>query len=113
MFFVLSSETPWLNMIAWAYLITNVTRVVTYLPQIFAVWRCKDGALSVSLLTWGSWVISQATGLVYGMLVLRDLPFVLISLINLLGCTCVTAIAMQRRAQWRRDRRLPPCVAQM
>jgi hypothetical protein len=59
----------------------------------------------VSVLTWGSWVLSQATAMLYGALVLRDLPFVLISLINFLGCGCVTVIALRRRAQWKQARR--------
>ena len=95
-------DGPLLSTIAWLYLITNATRVVTYVPQIVVVWRCTDGAVSVSLLTWGSWVLSQASALAYGVLVLRDLPFVLIAVINLVGCGCVTVIAMRRRAQWKR-----------
>lgn len=98
--------------IAWLYLITNATRVVTYVPQIVVVWRCTDGALSVSLLTWGSWVLSQVSALFYGVLVMHDLPFVLISLINLFGCACVTGITMRRRMQWRRKHRLVGCAAQ-
>jgi len=93
-----------MSAIAWLYLITNATRIVTYVPQIVVVWRCTDGAFSVSLLTWGSWVLSQMTALFYGVLVINDLPFILISCINLLGCACVTGIVMHRRAQWKRKR---------
>jgi hypothetical protein len=98
-------DPAWLGAIAWLYLVTNATRLVTYLPQIVVVWRCTDGARSVSVLTWGSWVLSQATAVLYGALVLHDLAFVLISLINLVGCACVTVIALRRRAQWKRRRR--------
>ncbi|WPB55583.1 hypothetical protein [Xylophilus sp. GOD-11R] len=97
-------DNSWLGLIAWLYLLTNATRLVTYLPQIIVVWRCTDGARSVSVLTWGSWVLAQATSTLYGLLVLHDLPFVLISLINLVGCGCVTVIAMRRRMQWKRLR---------
>ncbi len=103
-------DSAWLGAIAWLYLLTNATRVVTYLPQIFVVWRCTDGARSVSVLTWGSWVVSQATAMLYGILVLGDLPFVAISLINFLGCGCVTVIALRRRAQWKRTRDLAGAV---
>ncbi len=114
---MLSSPIPdgtMLSAIAWLYLITNATRVVTYVPQIMVVWRCTDGARSVSLLTWGSWVLSQLSALFYGVLVVNDLPFVLISVINLLGCACVTGIAMRRRAQWKRKLALSlaGCAAQ-
>lgn len=101
-------DSAWLGVIAWLYLITNATRLVTYLPQIVVVWRCTDGARSVSVLTWGSWVLSQGTAMVYGGLVLRDLPFVLISAINFVGCGCVTVIALRRRAQWKRLHRPQP-----
>lgn len=103
---MLSSPIPdnaMLNAIAWLYLITNVTRVLTFVPQIVLVWRCTDGALSLSLLTWGSWVLSHISALFYGVLVVHDLPFALISFINLVGCACVTGLAMRRRAQWKRN----------
>lgn len=60
-----------LAIIGWLYLLTNAARVVTYIPQIVAFWRCTNGALSVSLLTWGSWVLSNLTATVYGALVVR------------------------------------------
>lgn len=101
--FALPADNAWLAAIAWLYLLTNATRLVTYLPQIVVVWRCTDGARSVSVMTWGSWVLSQATAILYGTLVLRDVPFVLISLVNFVGCGCVTALALRRRAQWRRE----------
>jgi hypothetical protein len=86
-----------LSAIAWIYLVTNAVRVVTYLPQIMAVWRCRDGAQAISLLTWGSWVLSHVTGVVYGAVVIHDTFFIVISLINLAGCAAVTLIAAQRR----------------
>ncbi|MBC7680993.1 MAG: hypothetical protein H7172_01555 [Ferruginibacter sp.] len=100
------------SVIAWLYVVTNATRVVTYVPQIVVVWRCTDGAPSVSLLTWGSWVLSQVSALFYGVLVVHDLPFVLISVINLLGCACVTGITLRRRRQWKRKLSLVRCAAQ-
>ena len=107
---IVTLDNDWLGAIAWLYLLTNATRLVTYLPQIVVVWRCTDGARSVSVLTWGSWVLSQGTAMLYGTLVLRDLPFVLISLINFVGCACVTVIALRRRAQWKRGCRPAPCI---
>jgi uncharacterized protein with PQ loop repeat len=90
--------------IAWLYLVTNAARIVTYLPQILAVWRCRDGARAVSLLTWGSWVLSHVTALCYGVLVMRDGFFTTISTVNLLGCAAVTLIAAHRRRCWQRQR---------
>lgn len=65
--------------IAWAYLITNSARIITYLPQIQAVWRSTDGARAISLWTWGSWSVSHITALLYGVLVIEDGFFSLIT----------------------------------
>jgi hypothetical protein len=100
-----TADGPMLALIGWLYLLTNAARVLTYIPQIVVVWRCTDGAASVSLLTWGSWVLSNVTATVYAVLVVRDALFVAISLVNLLGCAAVAVIAARRRAQWRAVRR--------
>ena len=100
----LPALSPTLNAVVWLYLLTNAVRVFTYLPQIRAVWRDSEGARTLSLLTWGSWTLSNLCALAYALLVARDLPLALISAINLVGCGCVTAVAAQRRLQWRRRR---------
>ena len=95
------ASTPWNDPMAmaigWFYLVTNSVRILTYLPQIIAVWRCRDGARAISLLTWGSWSISNVAAVLYGMLVVHDAFFVAISTINLIGCGAVTVIAARRR----------------
>jgi uncharacterized protein with PQ loop repeat len=96
------TEGNLLSVIAWSYLLINATRVLTYVPQVLAVWRCNHGARSVSLLTWTSWTLSHVSAVLYGTLVVADGFFVLISVVNLVGCAAVTAVAMRRRVQWRR-----------
>lgn len=92
---------PWWHvLIAWAYLVTNAARVFTYVPQILTVWRCGDGARSISLLTWSSWCISHMSAVLYGALVSQDRFLVLVSLINLAGCGLVTAITLRRRSSF-------------
>lgn len=93
---------PWLAAIAWAYLVTNVGRIVTFVPQILAVWHCTDGARAVSLLTWGSWVVANVTAVLYGVLILSDVFFLTITAINMFGCSAVTLIAAWRRIEFRR-----------
>jgi hypothetical protein len=98
-------HTHVLSLVAWAYLISNATRVLTYVPQIVAVWRCPHGAISVSLMTWGSWAASNLTAVLYGALVVDDHFFVAISLINLVGCGAVTLIVSWKRVSWQRAKR--------
>ncbi|MEO7057262.1 MAG: PQ-loop repeat-containing protein [Caldimonas sp.] len=90
--------------IAWFYLVSNSLRGFTYLPQIIVAWRSRDGARSLSLLTWGAWLVANAAAVLYG-LVLHDAFFTSISLINCTGCAVVTAIAAKRRQQWKRKSR--------
>ncbi len=97
-------DEPVAAAIGWFYLATNSARVLTYVPQIVAVWRCTDGARAISLLTWGSWMIANVTAVAYGVLVVHDEFFVAISAINLTGCSAVTLIAARRR----RDQGLAP-----
>lgn len=101
---IATPDGAWLSLIGWLYLLTNATRVFTYIPQIVVVWRCTDGARSISLFTWMSWVLSNLTATVYGVLAVRDVLFVAISLINLTGCGLVVLIAARRRTQWRSQR---------
>ncbi len=90
--------------IAWFYLISNSLRGFTYIPQIVVAWRSRDGARSLSLLTWGAWLVAHVAAVMYG-LVLRDAFFTGISLINCTGCALVTAIAVRRRQQWKLESR--------
>lgn len=99
--------SPWLAAIAWAYLITNIGRIVTFVPQIMAVLHCIDGARAVSLLTWGSWVVANLTALLYGVLILGDGFFLAITCINTFGCSAVTLIAAWRRIEFRRGLHRP------
>jgi len=97
------ANTPLLAAIAWSYLAINSTRIVTYVPQIVAAWRCTDGARAISLFTWSSWTVSHVSGLAYGTLVLHDMFFSVITLINLLGCLSVTSIVTMHRLRLRRS----------
>ncbi len=92
---------PIASAIAWFYLVTNAARVFTYVPQIVAVWRCSDGARSLSLITWWSWVVSHAAAVAYGALIMQDAFFCVISAINLACCATVAVIASRRRIDCR------------
>jgi len=51
--------------VTWGFVATNATRVVAYLPQIYAALTCKDGARSISRLTWGYFALAHFTGMAY------------------------------------------------
>ena len=95
----------WHDLIAWSFLLTNGARLFTYMPQIAAVWRCRDGARALSLITWTSWVVSHVTAMLYGAVVLNDSFFMAVSAVNLVCSTIVVVIAGQRRGLWLRKPR--------
>jgi hypothetical protein len=84
--------------IGWTYVAVNTGRVLSYLPQIAAVWRCSDGARSISLMTWSYWSFSHLTAALYAGMVLVDWKLLAVSLGNLACCTCVLVLAANRRA---------------
>lgn len=93
------SAEPTLWLVAWAYVLANTGRVASYLPQIVAIWRSRDGAPSISLLTWSYWAVSHLTAVLYAALVLADGKLLAVSMGNLLCCgTVVTLTVLRRRA---------------
>jgi hypothetical protein len=90
-----SAHVAWL--IGWAYMLANTGRVLSYFPQIAAVWRCRDGARSLSLLTWSYWTLSHLTTTLYAAFVVEDGKLAAVSLGNLSCCTIVVVLASMRR----------------
>jgi hypothetical protein len=87
--------------IAWLYLVINAGRVISYVPQVVALWQRRDGAQAISLLTWSYWTLSHITAVLYGTVVIDDSFIVTISLLNLVCCGVVMALAIHRRRLWR------------
>lgn len=89
-------------LIGWAYVLVNTGRVLSYVPQIAAVWRCAHGAQSISLLTWSYWAFSHLTAALYAGAVVDDGKLLWVSLGNLGCCTTVVVLTLLRRRGFRR-----------
>jgi uncharacterized protein with PQ loop repeat len=85
-----------LHAITWLYFASNSARILTFIPQIVAVYRCRDGAKAISLITWGSWVVSHFFAVLYA-IVQKDLFFLLVSIMNFVCNLAVFCIVVQRR----------------
>lgn len=92
-----------LGWIGWIYVLANTGRVVSYLPQIAAVWRASDQAPSISLLSWSYWSLSHLTGALYGGLAAQDWRLLWVSVGNFASCTTVVILVLRRRQAWRRS----------
>lgn len=83
-------------MLAALYSLTGFVMAAAYVPQIFALYRTRGAARSVSLLTWSVWTVSFAIMLLYSGSV-GDGPAVFFATANFLGCASVTALAALKR----------------
>jgi uncharacterized protein with PQ loop repeat len=89
-----------LHAITWLYFASNSARILTFIPQIVAVFRCHDGAKSISLIIWGSWVVSHFFAILYSV-VQQDLFFFMISVMNFACNLAVFCIVVKRRRAFR------------
>lgn len=96
--------------LSWLYVSANLARVVSYLPQMVAIWRCRDGARAISLATWCYWAFSHMTAVLYGALTLHDLGFTSVSAMNLLCCGTVIVLTGHRRGYFARACTIAPCT---
>ena len=86
-----------IQVIGGLFLATNTGRVLAYVPQFIGVWKCEQGARSVSLLTWLYFAISHLTGAMYGIWVAHDEKVTLIFFGNFVATTLLCAMIIWKR----------------
>lgn len=95
--------------IGWFYAATSVLRVVAYAPQVWLVWRCVEGARSVSMITWITSAVSHLAATIYGLGVVYDFCFVAVGVGNFVGSVAVVWVACAQRGASRRRSACPAC----
>jgi len=95
--------------IGWFYAATSLSRVLAYAPQVWLVWRCMDGARSVSMITWITSAASHFAATAYGVLVIDDICFTAIGVGNFVGSAAIVWAAWVQRATIRRRSACPAC----
>lgn len=79
-----------IELISWAYMLTNSARVLAYFPQFVTAWRCApENSRALSKTTWGMFAVSHCTTTLYGWMVMEDGQFSAISLANFV---CTSAV---------------------
>lgn len=84
------------------YAIDGSILFLMYLPQFIAVWKDRQGAPTISLLTWGLWLWSSIVTATYAHFIAKDLLFTMMSFGNMAGCGGVFFLTILRRHQFRR-----------
>jgi hypothetical protein len=92
----------WVDVFTWLFLIANAGRVLAYMPQIAAAWKCPSGAKSVSLLTWSYFTFAHLTALVYALVVLQDSRSAWVFAGNLCFTGLLVVLLIFKRRQHRR-----------
>jgi len=85
------------EVITWVFLIANAGRIFAYVPQLIAAWNCKNGASSVSRLTWGYFAFAHLSGVLYGACVIHDAKMAWMFLGNLFVCIALVCIVTWKK----------------
>jgi hypothetical protein len=89
------------TILKWIYAIDGSILFLLYLPQILAVYRDRTGAQSISLATWGLWMVSSINTGLYAHFVSKDFLFTMMSIANFAGTAGVVAMTLVRRSQFK------------
>lgn len=86
-----------ISAITWTYLAANSARGIFYLPQIRIILKCRDGARSVSLLSWAIFAFSHASAFAYAVFCAHDSSLALMSAVNLSGSGLIAILTAWKR----------------
>lgn len=86
-----------LQSITAIYAVSNVVRLLFYVPQLLAVRRDPAGACAISLSTWTFWSFSHAVTTVYCGAVVNDPLLAAMMLGNTLGSCAIVALTARKR----------------
>jgi len=80
-----------------AFALLNGGRIVAYMPQIMCVYRDRNGAEAVSLLTWAMFTAANLATVSYSLTVSSDLVIACVFALNAACCLAITCLVACRR----------------
>jgi uncharacterized protein with PQ loop repeat len=82
-----------------AFTSLNIARVAAYAPQIVRIYRDKNGASAVSIVTWTLFALTHLATIAYALLTAGDL--IMASIFSLNATCCIAVIVL---TTWKRIR---------
>ncbi|MET0569341.1 MAG: hypothetical protein ABWZ74_09710 [Hyphomicrobiaceae bacterium] len=89
------------DLVALVFGLFNSLRLVSYLPQIIAVARDRNGATAISFSCWSIWIGANASTALYAWVKVGDMALTAMSGFNTACCAIVLVLAMYKRAMAR------------
>jgi hypothetical protein len=80
-----------------AFALLNGGRILAYMPQIMCVYRDRNGAEAVSLLTWAMFTAANLATVSYSLTVASDLVIAAVFALNAMCCFGITCLVACRR----------------
>jgi hypothetical protein len=80
-----------------AFTLLNGARFVAYLPQIICVHRDRNGASSVSMMTWGMFFSANMATVFYALAVVGDRIMAGVFAANAVACVAIFALILRKR----------------
>ena len=80
-----------------AFALLNGGRIVAYMPQILCVYRDRNGAEAVSLLTWAMFTAANLATVSYSLTVSSDFVIAAVFTLNAVCCLAITSLVACRR----------------
>lgn len=85
--------------ITFLYSAVGVATLIGYIPQIIQLVRVKTKRHMVSIPSWSLWTITSLISLLYAIVVIQDLIFSAVSLVNFAGCFTITGLEIYNRTR--------------
>ena len=99
------ARLPWLEpAIILAFAVVSSVRILAYIPQILKAAWDQNGAAAISNTTWGLFLASNMTSVLYAIFVLGDAMMAMVFLGNGVACGVILLITAQKRRSHRRRR---------
>jgi hypothetical protein len=80
-----------------AFAVLNGGRIVAYMPQIMCVYRDRNGAEAVSLMTWAMFTAANLATVSYSLTVSSDVVVASVFALNAACCFAITCLVACRR----------------